>query len=120
MLSRKKDFIGRHMLTRPELQRPDREQLVGLVPVDGKSGLRGGSYLVADPAAPAPVEKLGWITSTCMSPNLGYPVALALLKGGPVRHGGKLFALNPLENQVVEIRATSPHFLGPEGVRLEA
>ena len=120
MVSTKKDFIGRHMLTRPELQRPDREQLVGLVPVDAKTGLRGGSYLVADTAAPTPVGKLGWITSTCMSPNLGHPVALALLKGGPARHGERLFALNPLEKQVVEVRVTSPHFIDPEGKRLEA
>lgn len=120
MVSTKKDFIGRHMLNRPELQRPDREQLVGLVPVDGRTGLRGGSYLIADHAAPAPVEKLGWITSACMSPNLDHPIALALLKGGPARRGELLFALNPLENQVAEVRVTSPHFIDPEGVRLEA
>jgi sarcosine oxidase subunit alpha len=120
MASTKKDFIGRHMLTRPDLQRTDREQLVGLVPVDGRTGLRGGSYLLSDPAAPLPADKQGWITSTCMSPNLGHPIALALLKGGRTRHGERLYAANPLENQLVEVRVTSPHFLDPEGARLEA
>jgi sarcosine oxidase subunit alpha len=120
MISTKKDFIGRHMLGRPELQRPDRARLVGLVPVDGTSPIRGGSQLVEDPSTPAPVPMIGWVTSSCTSPNLGHPIALGFIEGGMERAGSEVFAMNPLQDSVVRARIVSPHFLDPEGKRLEA
>ena len=119
MVSTKKDFIGRHMLQRPALQRPDREKLVGLVPVDGTSPLSGGSHVVENPSLPTPVPTIGWVSSTCHSPNLGHPIALALIQGGMARKDEILHIMSPLQNRVVRVRVVHPDFIDPEGVRLD-
>src|SRR5262249_25699629 len=82
MVSTKKDFIGRRSLSRPGLVDPNRLKLVGFVPIDGKTRLRPGSQIVADSRVPPPVPMIGRITSACVSPTLGYPIALGLLNGG--------------------------------------
>ena len=46
MMSSKKDFIGAKLAQREDLVRADRKQVVGLVPVDGKTKLRQGAQLV--------------------------------------------------------------------------
>ncbi len=119
MVSSKKDFIGRHMLQRPALQRPDREKLVGLVPVDGKTPVSGGSHLVENPNLPVPVPTIGWVSSSCHSPNLGHPIALALIQGGMAREGQILYSMSPLQNKVVRVRVVHPDFIDPEGARLD-
>jgi sarcosine oxidase subunit alpha len=119
MMSRKKDFIGRHLLDRPALRDPERKQLVGLVPTDGQTRLRPGAQLVAerDPATPA--RMLGHVTSTAFSPTLGHPIALALLAGGPTaRRGQELFAAFPLTGDTTPVRVVDPVFIDPAGERL--
>ncbi|HET8728029.1 MAG TPA: sarcosine oxidase subunit alpha family protein [Alphaproteobacteria bacterium] len=118
MVSRTKDFVGRRLLERPALTVPDRKQLVGLVPADGKSRIRPGSQIVAQADAPPPVKMQGHVTSTCFSPVLDQPIALGLLERGRERHGERLFAAFPLKNEVVEVIVRSPVFVDPEGARL--
>ncbi|MEO3434100.1 sarcosine oxidase subunit alpha family protein [Inquilinus sp. CAU 1745] len=119
MVSRTKDdFVGRHMLDRPALAAPDRKQLVGLVPADGRSRIRPGAQIVARADAAPPVRMQGHVTSTCFSPAMGQPIALALLERGRERHGERLVAAFPLKGEAVEVIVRSPVFVDPEGVRL--
>ena len=46
MLSQKKDFIGKRSLTRKAFTENDREKIVGVVPIDKKTSIPEGSYLV--------------------------------------------------------------------------
>ena len=118
MASRSKDYVGRAALDRPALADPLRPRLVGLVAKDGRSPIRSGSQLVADPAAPPPVAMLGHVTSADFSPTLEQPVALALLEGGLERKGATLHAAYPLRGESIAVVVTDPVFVDPEGRRL--
>ena len=48
MLSKKKDFIGKRSLNREAFLNPNREKIVGVVPLDKKSIIPEGSHLVRD------------------------------------------------------------------------
>jgi sarcosine oxidase subunit alpha len=111
------DFIGRRSLERTELRRADRKQLIGLVPVDGRTMIPRGAQLVADPHHALPNPLLGHVTSSCYSPTLAKPIALALLKGGRARNGERVFAMSPLHAMTVEVTVTAPVFIDAEGVR---
>ena len=43
------DFMGKRSFARPDTARPDRKQLVGLLPVDPDALLPEGAQLVAEP-----------------------------------------------------------------------
>ena len=78
------DFVGRRSLSRPDTVRPDRKQLVGLLPVDPDAWLPEGAQMVAPASvgmAP-PVPMLGHVTSSYRSPTLGRTFALAMVAGG--------------------------------------
>jgi len=120
MLSTKKPFVGSRSLRRPALDREDRQQLVGLVSVDGRTAIPAGAQLVADPDVPPPVPMQGHVTSTCQSPNLERPVALAMVERGRERLGDELYACAPVQGATVKVRLCSAHFVDPEGVRLRA
>jgi sarcosine oxidase subunit alpha len=131
MMSSKKDFIGAKLARREDLVRADRKQVVGLVPVDGKTRLRQGAQLVAMDAPPfagslaaqdkggdRPIAMLGHVTSTGYSPELGHPIALGLLEGGRERIGEALSMRSPVTGQTVAVRVTEPVFIDPKGERL--
>lgn len=114
---RKRDFVGCRSLQRPEGQRPDRRQLVGLVPLDGSTGIVEGSQLVergADLTAP-PVPMVGHVTSAYPTGHTGRPFALALLTGGRDRVGDVLDAVD--DRVPVAVRVTGPVHYDPEGAR---
>ncbi|HLS69245.1 MAG TPA: sarcosine oxidase subunit alpha family protein, partial [Kiloniellales bacterium] len=46
IVSKKKDFLGRRSLSRPDMLKPDRKQLVGLLSEDGREVLPEGAQLV--------------------------------------------------------------------------
>ena len=118
MASRKKDYVGRAALERSALADPARPRLVGLVAKDGRSAIRSGAQIVADPAARPPVAMLGHVTSADFSPTLEQPIALALIAGGPERKGETLYAAYPLRAETTEVIVTDPVFVDPEGRRL--
>ncbi|MBL8704034.1 MAG: sarcosine oxidase subunit alpha, partial [Rhodospirillales bacterium] len=118
MLAKKKDFIGKQLLQRPGLQDPKRKRLVGLVPVDGRTRIRAGSQIIADPNHATPIPMLGHVTSACFSATLNHPIAMALVSGGPERKGETLYAAFPLRNEMVAVKVVDHVFYDPKGERL--
>ncbi|GHD48758.1 sarcosine oxidase subunit alpha [Thalassobaculum fulvum] len=119
MASTAKWYVGRGMLGKPAYTDPDRPKLVGLVPVDGRTRIRAGAILVADPDAPTPIPKLGHVTSSAyLSPTVGHPISLALLARGRERIGEEVWAVFPTRSQRIRARVTEPCFVDPEGEKL--
>jgi sarcosine oxidase subunit alpha len=111
---RKSDFIGKRSLARPDNQRADRLQLVGLTDAEAAL-LVPGAHL----RLPGTTEGSdGWVTSASHSPALGKTIALALLHGGRARVGEKL-TVHDLDRSCAAT-IVSPTFLDPEGKRLHA
>jgi sarcosine oxidase subunit alpha len=110
----KRDFVGKRSLARAEMRRPDRRQLVGLVPVDGRSQPEDGAQLLAA-AGGAP---LGQITSAYPPATFAHPIALGLLAAGRVRIGGEVLALGP-EGPPMALRVVDPVFHDKAGTRLD-
>ncbi len=112
----KGDFVGRRSLRRADLRRPDRKQLVGLLPLDPSERLPEGAQLVLEDTGRVPMRMVGHVTSSYRSAALGRTFALAMLERGRERHGRTVFA--PLPEGTIAATVTSPVFWDPEGVRL--
>jgi sarcosine oxidase subunit alpha len=107
----KPDFVGKRSLMRPDMQRNDRKQLVGLLTVDPKRVLEEGTQLIDTGTV-----SLGHVTSAYHSGALDRSIALALIAGGRSRIGSKLRV--PLPGGVVEVTVTEPIFYDPAGDRM--
>ncbi len=119
ILSKNKDFLGRRSLSRPDLLRHDRKQLVGLETVDPAEVLPEGAQIVARPGAAPPLQMIGHVTSSYPSAALGRSIALALIEGGRERHGEQVHVPLPLEGRGVDAVVCDPRFLDPEGLRFD-
>jgi len=106
-------FVGRRSLSRPTALDTRRLQLVGLQPVDGRSLLHVGAH-IAEHAPPAPID--GRITSSCLSPALKHPIALALLTRGAQRLGERVRVYH-LGRETMALVVKTP-FFDPEGRRV--
>ncbi len=116
LLSKDKDFLGKRSLSRPDSERGDRKQLIGLLSADSKTVLTEGAQLVENPDAARPVPMCGHVTSSYDSACLGHPVALALLSGGRERMGETIFASSS-DGSTVAATVVSPVFYDPKGER---
>ncbi len=117
VVSKKKpDYIGKRSHARPENQRPDRKQLVGLVPVDPGRLLAEGAQVIADAGRlQPPVPMLGHVTSSYRSAALDRTFALALVRGGRERIGETLYAWQ--DGEVVPVTVTESVLYDKEGAR---
>ncbi len=106
--SRAEDFIGRRSLARSDLARPDRRQLVGILPDDPDEVLPEGAQLVTELGSAPPVPMIGHVTSSYWGARLGRSFALALVEGGRGRHGEPVWA--PLPERIVAARICPPVF----------
>ena len=120
MLSKKKDFIGKRSLNREAFINPNREKIVGVVPLDKKSMIPEGSYLVSDSNASLPNPKLGHISASCWSVEYNNPFSLAILKDGKKKIGEKLYAVSPLKNKNIAVEIVSSHYVDPKGERVRS
>jgi sarcosine oxidase subunit alpha len=118
LVSVRKDCIGKRSLRRPALAAPERRQLVGLLPADGRTPIPRGAQLVVDPNAPLPNPIVGHVTATCFSPTLGEPIALALLHNGRAQMGRSFHAVSPLAGKSVPVTVTNNVFFDPDGARV--
>ena len=114
IVSRHKDFIGKRSLSRPDTERSDRKQLVGLLTDNPEDVLPEGGQIV-EVLSELPMKMIGHVTSSYFSANLGRSIALALVRGGRERHGESV--LVPLERVVMSARITEPVFLDRDGER---
>ncbi len=115
IVSKTKDFIGRRSLRRPDTIRPDRKQLVGLLPVDPDALLPEGAQLVDDASQALPIPMVGHVTSSYRSAALGRTFALAMVKRGRERIGERVFA--PLPEGVIAAEIASSVLFDPENAR---
>ena len=120
LISKKKDFIGKRSLNKEAFKSPNREKIVGLIPIDRKSNIPEGSHLVEDDNAKLPNPKLGHVSSSCWSVENNNPFSLAILKDGKNMIGKKLFAVSPLENSSIEVEVISSHYVDYEGKRVRS
>ena len=116
-VSRKKDFIGRRSLVRADCVRPDRKQLVGILPIDGTEILPEGAQIVesGSAAGPPPIPMRGFVTSSYWSEALGRGIALALVEAGRSRHGDSIEVA--LSGRSVAATICDPVFFDPDGER---
>jgi sarcosine oxidase subunit alpha len=106
-------FVGRRSLSRPAARDPQRLQLVGLTPLDGCSLLPVGGQIAP---APPPTLTQGHVTSSYLSPALGLPVALAMLRGGAQRLGEEVRVYHLGNTLAARVVATP--FVDPKGERI--
>ncbi|MEV6874498.1 2Fe-2S iron-sulfur cluster-binding protein [Amycolatopsis sp. NPDC051128] len=117
VVSKKKpDFLGKRSFARAENNRPDRKQLVGLLPLDPAVLLPEGAQIVESDVVPEPpVRMLGHVTSSYDSAALGRTFALALVRSGRERIGETLYV--PVGDQVVPVKVTESVLFDKEGAR---
>ena len=115
-LKRTSEYVGRRSLFTEDAERSDRNQLVGLVVPDGQPPLAPGAHAVEKKDGHK--RSIGFVTSSYFSPNLGRPIALALVEQGASRHGETI----ELQHLGILRRATiaAPCAFDPEGRRLHA
>ena len=112
----KPDFVGKRSLTRPDLVKTDRKQLVGLLPLDPKTLLEEGAQIVGKANVPAGTPALGHVTSSYESAVLGRTFALAVVAAGRSRIGETLYV--PMPGGDIAVKVTDPVFYDKEGARL--
>ena len=116
IVSKRKDFLGKRSLSRPDSIREDRKHLVGLFSETPTEVLPEGAQIIEDPQARVPVPMIGHVTSSYFSVPLDRTFALALIKGGRARMGETVYV--PLEDgRTLSAEITSPVFYDPEGER---
>lgn len=116
LIAKDKDFLGKRSLFRPDLQRRDRKQLVGLFTDAPSEVLPEGGQIVESPSGPIPMAMIGHVTSSYFSACLGRSIALALIKGGRSRMGERVYVPRA-DGRTVSAVITSPVFYDPEGSR---
>jgi methylglutamate dehydrogenase subunit C len=119
MASREKAFVGKELRQRPIYQAAERWSLVGLELLEPEKRLRGGSILfAADDEIKG--HGRGYVTSVTWSVELQTTIALALFDGGLKHEGEEIICAFPLKGERTRARIVSPHFIDPEGKRLNA
>jgi sarcosine oxidase subunit alpha len=118
IVSKKKAFIGQRSHRRSDTARPDRKQLVGLLPVDRDHLLPEGAQLVMEPDGGIPANMVGHVTSSYRSATLGRTFALAMLRSGRDRIGGTVYV--PLNGHAIAATVTEPIFYDKENLRRDS
>ena len=121
MANRAKHFIGKHGSERPALIGDGRLQVVGLKSLEPGRRLRIGAHLV-DPNTrlDSVSQSQGHVTATTYSPQLDCGIALGLLRDGASRHGEKIEAVFPLDDEQLKVEVCHPVFIDPQGELVRA
>ena len=118
LVSKKKaDFLGKRSLEQSFLKGPNRKQLVGLLTEDPNDVLPDGAYAVRQVKDKPPMEMIGQVTSSYMSPTLGRSIAMALIENGRARMGETISFPLP-GGKVVRAKITDTVFYDKEGAKL--
>ncbi len=114
----KPDFVGKRSLSRPDMLKEDRKQLVGLLTSDPDTVLEEGAQIVLDPNQTLPMKMVGHVTSSYWSPALGRSIALAVVEGGRAREGETVHI--PMPGRTLAASITGTVFYDPDNKRLSA
>ena len=120
LVSKKKDFIGKRSLSKTAYITKDRQKVVGVIPLDKKTSIPEGSYIVEDAKAKLPNPKLGHVSASCWSVEYDNPFSLAIIKDGKNMIGQKFFAMSPLKNKIIPVEIVSSHYVDPKGERVRS
>jgi len=112
----KPDFVGKRSLTRPDMLKNDRKQLVGLLTKDPTIVLEEGAQIVLDPNEPIPCKMVGHVTSSYWSATLNRSIALAVIEGGHGRMGETVHV--PMPDRTIAAAITGTVFIDPENSRI--
>jgi sarcosine oxidase subunit alpha len=113
---KKPDFVGMRGLARPDLQDPNRKQLVGLL-TDDQSKLEEGAQIVFDPDQPIPMTMVGHVTSSYDCGTTDRPIAMALVQGGHAKMGQTVYI--PMPDRTITATITETVFVDPDNSRLK-
>lgn len=113
---KKKDFIGKRSMARPDLMAKGRKQLIGLLTDDPNEVLEEGAQIVADPNQPIPMDMLGHVTSSYWSEPLGRSIAMAFVRDGFNLMDETLYIPMPRKN--ITAKVVKPVFYDPKNERL--
>ena len=117
MLSKKKkDYIGKRSLARPDITRRGRRQFVGLLAEDPQMIIPEGAHLCSAANETPPFIAEGHVTSSYMSTSLQRSVALAMVRDGFSRTGETVHAAL-LDGRRIAATITEPVFWDKEGAR---
>jgi heterotetrameric sarcosine oxidase alpha subunit len=117
MISSKKNCIGKGAAARPGLVGADRDQMVGLRPVND-APITAGAHLFRAEDAPLRVNDQGYVTSVCYSPSLQGWLGLGLLKNGRARIGEVIRLVDHLRGIDLHCTVCDPVFYDNEGEKL--
>lgn len=112
---RSDDFIGKRSATLSFGTSPDREQLVGLVALDGRLEIGARVLKSGCTAPPCPTE--GYVTSACDSPTVGQSIGFALIERGFQRKGEEITLFS--SGRTIRARIVDPVFYDPDNERLQ-
>jgi sarcosine oxidase subunit alpha len=115
---KKKDFVGKRSLARPDLMAPGRKQLIGLLTEDPNLVLEEGAQIIADPNQSIPMKMIGHVTSSYWSEPLGRSIAMALVYDGFNLVNETLHV--PMPSETHKARVVKPMFIDPKGGKLNA
>lgn len=113
---RQDDFIGKRSLRLAFATSPEREQLVGLIGLDGAVKAGGRILSPGHKRVPCPTE--GYVTSACFSPSVCQSIGLALIQRGHAREGETVNVYS--DSSLVRCRITKPTFYDPDNRKLQA
>ena len=116
-LMAQKDCIGRAAAQRPGLLGAEREQMVGLMPVDPLQAISAGAFVFAQGASAQRDNAQGYVTSVCWSATLSSHLGLGFLRDGRARHGQELRLVDHLRGIDTMVRVVDPVFFDKEGTR---
>lgn len=111
----KLDFVGKRSLSRPDMLKPNRKQIVGLLTEDPSVVLEEGAQIVTNPDQPLPMKMIGHVTSSYWSDTLDRSIAMAVVEGGRALKGKTVYLPMPGKTHAAQI--TGPVFFDPEGRR---
>lgn len=118
MASKKKPFIGRTLMQREGMLDNRRPQLVGLEIAGENRKLRAGAILCEQGQHNG--HGVGFVSSVAYSPEFAKNIGLGFVSGGLLRRGDVIDAVFPVRGEVSSVRIVSPHFVDPDGERLNA
>lgn len=118
LMAKKKDYIGKTLSSREKLS--GNKTMVGFLSVNPSEKLTSGSHFMNIDDKILPENDQGHMSSVAYSPILERYIGIGFLKNGKDRYDETLKAIDFLQNNHVEVKVVSPHFIDPNGDRLRA